>query len=186
MEKDKKTYFSIVLALMLLFVSTSKVNINHAKIISPDYAKDMCSKEFAYTFKVSDKLDGKGEILLSIENNLIKGKATGLGMTCQCNIDFETTVQGKVDDLNGKINIAVNGIGDPLGIPLPGKVTFQGPLEGYLKDGKVFLAGKVNIKGCLAHYAGFNKVEDLLIEIPDSSLAKAFKELQSRKSLASL
>ena len=86
MKKDKKL---VVLVLMLLFISTSKVNINHAKTIT-NCTQDI-SKEFAYTFKVSDKLDGAGEILLSIENNLIKGTATGLGMTCQCNIDFEST-----------------------------------------------------------------------------------------------
>ena len=184
----KMVHISIVLILVFLFTSTNKANINHAKIINQKQSayKEIQAKGFAYTFKVSDKLVGNGDIVLSLEKNKLTGKATGIGMICQCNVDFITKISGRLNDSKRKLNIEVEGIGDPIGILIPGKVTFKGPLKGFLNNGKVCLTGKVDIKGKLAQYAGFKNKEEILIEIPDPSLAKAFKELQSSESLASL
>ncbi|MBI3591580.1 MAG: hypothetical protein HY094_09430 [Candidatus Melainabacteria bacterium] len=182
-------YFSTLLILILLFMSTNTVNINYAKLLNEGRTSsyyDISTKEFPYIFKVSDKLQGTGSILLSVEDSKIKGTATGIGKVCQCNIDFQTKIDGDFNGSNGSINIAVDGVGDPVGILPPGKVTFQGPLKGSLTDKKLTLTGKVNIKGSLASYAGFKNIEDIIIEIPDSTLAKTFKQIQNKRSLASL
>ena len=184
----KKFYYSVFLALALIFISTGSANINHAKTINEIKAitYDIPIKEFAYSFKIADKLTGTGEIKLSVKNNKIRGIATGIGKTCQCKVDFYTNIEGFLNSSNGDIAIEVDGTGDPLGIPLPGKVSFQGPLKGFLDNEKLSLVGKVNIQGCLARYAGFNNTENIIIEIPDSTLAKAFKQIQDRANLASL
>ncbi len=57
---------------------------------------------------------------------------------------------------------------------------------GVIDREKISLKGKVNIKGSLAHYAGFNSTEDILIEIPSSSLVRTFKQIQNQRNLASL
>ena len=170
-------------------MSTNTVNTNYAKLLNEGKSSsyyDLSTKEFPYIFKVSDKLQGTGSILLSVEDSKIKGTATGIGKACQCNINFQTKIEGDFNGSNGSINVAVAGIGDPIGILPPGKVTFQGPLKGSLTNEKLTLAGKVIIKGALASYAGFKNTEDIIIEIHDSTLAKAFKQIQNKRSLASL
>ncbi len=179
---------SMILILILLFVSTNTSNINYAKMINQKeiICNEIPTREFPYTFKVSDKLAGNGTILLSFEKNKLSGKASGLGMTCQYNVNFLSNITGSLDDSNKKLNVEMEGIGDPIGILIPGKVTFRGPLKGFLSNGKVCLAGKVDILGGLASLAGFEKKEDILIEIQDPSLAKTFKKIQSSEDLASL
>ena len=194
MENDSKLhgilkvlYISMILILMLFVLSTSTVNINYAKILyEPDKFTLNKEKEFPYTFQVSDKLTGKGQMFIFFEDNNIKGKALGLGMTCQCNIDFTTNIQGKLSNMKEGITIDVSGIGDPAGILPPGKVTFAGPLKGYIENEKLKLKGVVNIKGNLAHYAGFKDTEEIIIEIPDPSLARTCRQIQSQHKLAFL
>lgn len=181
----KSVYFSLLTALLLVFLSTFAVNINYAKLIQiGDSLYDLPSKELPYTFKISDKLNGDGQLTLSIEDNKIKGIANGIGKVSQCNVDFLTNIDGNVDYKTGKINIEVTGTGDPQNIPLPGKITFKGPLKGTLDGEKISLTGKVNINGYLALTAGFNSTENVLIEISDPYIAKVFKQLKN--SLASL
>ena len=181
-------HYSMILILVFLFVSTNTSNINHAKMINQkeNSSNEIPTKEFAYTFKVSDKLTGNGTILLSFQKNKLSGKASGLGMTCQCDVNFLSNITGSLDDSNKKLNVEMEGTGDPIGILIPGKITFRGPLKGFLSNGKVCLAGKVDIIGRLASLAGFEKKEDILIEIQDPSLAKTFKKIQSSEDLASL
>ena len=189
LEKVLKTvHCSMFLILALLFFSTSTTNINHAKVINPKEINSLAfpEKELAYTFKVSDKLIGTGEISLSIQEKKLEGVASGIGMTCQCNVNFLTKISGRINESTKKLSVEVDGTGDPVGILIPGKVTFKGPLNGFLSNGKVCLSGKVNIEGSLARYAGFKDKEEILIEIPDPELAKAFKELKNYNNLASL
>lgn len=180
---------SIILLFVMFTLSKSTVNINHAKLLSQETKNNFCNKPFEkeliYTFKVSDKLIGDGAIKLQFENNKITGIATGIGMTWQCNVDFQTNIAGKLDSSNSYINVLVSGTGDPIGIPIPGKINFHGPLIGHLKDKKLSLVGTVNIEGKLAHCAGFKNTEDLLIEIPaDESLTKVLKEIRHENKLA--
>lgn len=183
----KSVYFSFLTALLLVFLSTFAVNINYAKLIQiSDSVYDLPGKELPYTFKISDKLNGNGQLTLSIEDNKIKGIANGIGRVYQCNVDFLTNIDGNVDYTTGKINIEVTGIGDPQNIPLPGKITFKGPLKGTLDGEKICLSGEVNINGYLALTAGFNSTENVLIEISDPYIAKVFKQLKLKNNLASL
>lgn len=178
----------IVLLLISFFLSTfTGENINYAMVLNQHGTKASNStnqNEFDYTFKVGNKLEGDGQIKLIIEKNEIKGTAVGIGMTIQCNVDFLTKIHGKVNPKRG-LEISVDGIGDPIGIPIPGKITFQGPLKGFVHDKKLSLTGKVKIKGALARCAGFKKTEDILVEIPSSYLVKAFKKIQKQDFLAS-
>lgn len=143
----------------------------------------LCNKELTYTFKVADKLSGEGDIKLGIDGNKIVGIANGKGMTVGCEIDFLTNIDGGLDK---GLEVSVRGVGTPLGIPFPGKISFYGPLKGFSQKDKLCLTGNVYIKGILAHYAGFKKVEEIVIEIPDSSLVRTFKEMQRQERLASL
>ena len=153
----------------IVFVLFLLSGINYAKIIHVDSKSTLPNinqNEVAYTFKIKDKLNGKGEISISIQEGQVKGLANGIGMTAQCNVDFQTNIQGKVNELNNSISINVIGKGDPLGILIPGVVTFEGPLNGFVEKKKLTLTGKVNINGSLAKLAGFKKVEEIEIEIP--------------------
>ena len=185
--KYKKYVVISLFLICLLFLSTKNGNINHAQIINAPN-KIFCSvanKEYTYNFKMSDKLIGTGEVNLSVENNEIKGTAVGFAMTDQCEkIDFLTDIIGLVDTANGDIKVSVNGEGQPKGILLPGKVSFEGPLKGSLNGKTVKLKGNVNIKGGLARIAGFKNKEDLTIEITDTSLARSLNQVQNKKNLA--
>lgn len=172
----------LALALVLLILGIS--NTNHAMVTSLNTQSKIISlaennqKELSYCFFVADKLEGIGEIKLQVEkNNKLKGIASGIGMTEKCDIDFHSNFDGVVNSKNGTVKVEIKGIGNPLKVLLPGKVTYHGPLTGELKDGKLSLSGKVYIKGGLAKYAGFNDAEDLQIEI--TTIPKAKEKLAS-------
>lgn len=162
----------LVLTILTLFflLFTESKNINHAKILG--HCNDIQAyfpkfeNEFIYYFKIKDKLNGSGEIKLSIFKNKIIGVANGLGKITQCNVDFHTNIDGKFDCSNSCIEVTVSGEGDPLNLPIPGKVKFYGPLKGFIHNKKLCLSGKISLKGRLAKLAGFKKTEDLEIEIP--------------------
>ena len=165
--------FSILLGLLLLltFFPSHKATINYASVIntkSPDRTNTLSlpEKELTYTFKVSDKLEGKGKMTVTLENKKIVGTAVGLGMSCQCNVNLNSSISGTVDEKNKQINVSITGIGDPVGILIPGKIAFSGPLKGEINNKVLELSGKVKIKGRLASYAGFKEIELLVINIP--------------------
>lgn len=180
----KSSFWSIFVFICLFLITNNAGNINHAKLIYqniPQYEKTL-----SYTFKVGKKLAGTGDMALSIEGKKIKGTALGIGKTCQCNVDFHTNIEGTIDTSCGKVNVNVAGIGDPLGIPIPGTINFHGPLKGLVKHKKLNLIGKVTIKGILAKYAGFKKTENIVIEINDPSFAITLEEIKKQEKLASL
>ena len=181
----KISAFLFLLSLILSFGSTNR---NYANAINPVKINSLVisGEKLNYTFKVSDKLIGSGVIDLTLEKNKIKGIATGLGMACQCNVDFNTNIDGLINKATGNIDVTVCGIGNPIGILIPGKITFNGPLKGYINNKSLTLTGKVNIKGSLARCAGFKNTEDILIEITDPFLARALKQIQNQRNLASL
>ncbi|KAF0227518.1 MAG: hypothetical protein FD167_4835, partial [bacterium] len=158
-KTQKLVFFSMLLAVLLLLTSTSTTNTNHAKLINP-------TKDLAYIFKISDKLEGTGEMVLTLNKNKIKGTASGVGIACKRDINFLTNIEGTINYLNGDINVTVTGTGDPQGVIPLGKVVYQGPLKGSFVGSKIRLVGKVDIKGTVARYAGFKDKEDILIEIP--------------------
>ncbi len=183
----------IILLLVSLFFSSSKVHTNPASARGEYKFPDTCIQEkvyedeLDYSFNVSDKLSGNGEVKLLLSSSKLKGTAVGIGKTDQCDVDFLTDFEGDLNSKDGVITVSVKGEGDPKGIPLPGKIAFNGPLKGYLKDKKLNLVGKVQIKGKLARYAGFKKEEDLVIEIDTTKLVPAArKKMQSFEKLASL
>lgn len=171
-----KNILKLVTALLLL--SVSQADVYHAKVIDqgcgvePGFSKDGLD----YTFKVGTREDksllfGTGMIKLSASRDKkMKGIATGIGMTHQGDIDFLTNLKGEIDDKHKVILASVNGVGIPIGILKVSKISFNGKVKGFLKEEKLTLVGKVNIEGKLAHLAGFKDVEDLLIEIPISSI----------------
>ena len=184
-------YFSVILFLILFFPPIAEITVNHAKVINQcSYAScnifaTTYEKTLPYTFSIANKLVGTGAIELTIDKKLIKGIATGKGMACQCEIDFLTNIDGAI--ANSGIDVSVSGVGDPIGIPLPGKVKFHGPLRGFFKNDKLSLTGKVTINGGLARAGGFRDTEDIVIEIDsDPILSKTFKEIQKQEKLASL
>ena len=181
-------FYSVFLLLLISILPFSNTNRNYANATNVEKTNPNISfnnEKLNYTFKVSDKLIGHGIIDLTLKENKIKGIATGLGMTCQCNVDFNTNIDGLINKKTRNIDIIVCGIGNPIGILIPGKITFNGPLKGYVKDKNLTLVGKVNIKGKLASLGGFKKKEDILIEIQGSSLANVFRK-QIPEKLASL
>lgn len=180
----KASSWSALLFLCIFLLTKNSGNVNHAKLLYQNISQ--YEKTIPYTFKVGEKLAGTGDMILTIDGKKIKGTALGLGRTCQCNVDFHTNIEGTIDTSCGKVNVTVIGIGDPLGIPIPGKINFHGPLKGFVNHKKLNLIGKVNIKGKLASFAGFKKIEDIVIEISDPSLALKLKEMQRQESLASL
>jgi hypothetical protein len=135
-----------------------------------------------YNFKVADKLIGSGQVNISIKDESIFGTATGLGTTSKCMVDFSTSLIGKLDKSNGDIKVDLDGIADPIKIAIPGKVTFKGPLEGIFENGSLKLVGIVEVDGYLASCAGFEKSENVEIEISDAVLVKQFIELKQRAS----
>ena len=178
-------FLFFILISTLSFGSTKR---NYANAINPAKTNSLfsfCGEKLNYTFKVSDKLIGSGIIDLALEKNKIKGIATGLGMACQCNVDFNTNIDGLINKATGNIDVTVCGIGNPIGILIPGKITFNGPLKGYINNKSLTLTGRVNIKGKLATLGGFKNKEDILIEIQGSSLANIFRK-QLREKLAFL
>ncbi|GEM_PF-2772848 len=184
---------SFILLLVLLLLSSSRVNTNLAranneyKLASSLTSNKVYEDDLDYGFKVSDKLIGSGVIKLVVDENKLKGIAKGTGKTDQCNVDFLTSFEGNLNEKKGSINISVNGIGDPKGIPIPGKISFDGPLKGHFKDKKLSLIGKVHIKGKLAQVAGFKKEEEIEIEIDTSKLIPAaLKKIQNAEKLALL
>ena len=187
MNKNQK----LIKIIAFLFILTSifpsgTANKNYAHAINPVKIStpiDFSGEKLNYTFKVSDKLIGSGIMDLTLKRNKIKGIATGLGMTCQCNVDFNTNIDGLINKSTGNIYVTICGIGNPIGILIPGKITFDGPLKGYLNNNNLTLIGKVNIKGKLANLGGFKNMENIKIEIEGSSLANIFKK-QSKDKLA--
>ena len=188
MNKKSK---SVKIALFLILVSilpVGLINKNCANAINfgqTNTINSFCGEKLNYTFKVSDKLIGSGFMDLTLKKNEIKGIAKGLGMACQCNVDFNTNIEGYINKKTGNINVNVCGVGDPIGILIPGKITFNGPLKGYINNKNLTLQGKVNIKGKLASLGGFKNKEDIVIEIEGESLAGIFKK-QSHEKLVSL
>ena len=180
-----KIAFLFILVSILPFSNTNKNYANAINPIKQNSLVNFCGEKLSYTFKVSDKLIGSGIIDLALEKNKLKGIATGLGMSCQCNVDFNTNIEGSVNKRTGNIDVTVCGIGKPIGILIPGKITFNGPLKGSVNNKSLTLSGKVNINGKLATLGGFKNKEDILIEIQGSSLANIFKK-QLRDELASL
>lgn len=168
------TLFGLVLLAVLLICAA---NINYANVINQSFTgeniSDLVEEQLDYTFKVSDKLFGNGEIKLSIGNNKVTGIAVGIGMTSKCNVDFLTKLDGTLGDSKRKIEVTISGEGDPQGVPIPGKIKFHGPLNGVYHGKKLFLVGTVHINGSLARYAGFNNTEELLIEIQEPIEKKA-------------
>ena len=109
---------------------------------------------------------------------------------CGEKLDYTFKVSDKligsgIIDLTLEKNKNVCGTGNPIGILIPGKITFNGPLKGYIKNKILTLKGKVNIKGKLASLGGFKNKEDILIEIQGASLANIFKK-QLHEKLAAL
>ena len=179
--------YSTFIFILISILPFGNINRNQANAINPIKTNpliDFCGEKLNYTFKVSDKLIGSGVIDLTLEKNKIRGIATGLGMSCQCNVDFNTNIDGLITKA-GNINVTVYGIGKPIGIPIPGKISFNGPLKGHVNDKSLTLSGKVNIKGKLAILGGFKNKEDIVIEIQTSSLANIFRK-QLHEKLASL
>lgn len=131
--------------------------------------------EETYTFRVADKLIGNGIVKLSLGKDNFTGTAIGSGKVRFCKVDFNANIAGVLNDTNRYIDSTITGTGDPQGVLIPGKVSFYGPLKGSFQNEKIVLSGKIHIKGWLARFARFKKVEDLLIEIPYQSFAKTVK-----------
>jgi len=193
-----KAYVSIML-LIMVFISplsmkaVDKVidkNIKIAKKIKTTkqnaYAESKLDINFEeklpYTFNISDKLVGSGEVDLSIDGNKIKGSAIGIGKTGPYDVDLTTDINGLFRNLD-YINVKVSGIGDPKGL-IPGKIGFSGPLKGEVINGKISLAGSVKIEGKLAKLGGFNEVEKVVIEIPATALIQAYREKTKEQNIA--
>lgn len=176
-----KSILALVLIILVFTVSSQgKTTIDKSGLLlSQKY-----EREIAYTFKIKNKLIGTGNIKVLVARNKIRGIARGLGKTKLCNVDFKTRLTGIYDNHNDKISVLVHGKGDPLRIFSPGKVSFYGPLKGKLKGNKLKLKGKVTINGIASNFAGFDKTEELQIEISDKTLAREINEIRQR--LASL
>ena len=196
LEINSATKSSFILLLVLLSFVSLTVNTNSARAnneyklasgINLNKANKIYEDELDYDFKVADKLIGNGIVKLVVDENKLTGIAIGLGKTDQCDVDFSTSFKGNLNDKNGSINLSVIGIGDPKGIPIPGKISFDGPLKGHFKDKKLNLIGKVHIKGKLARVAGFKKEEEVVIEIDTSKLIPAaLKKIQDAEKFALL
>ena len=157
--------------------------VNYAMISVPGNEASICKNDLAYSFKVSDKLYGEGTIDLIYENGRIKGIAKSKSSICNCDVDFVTELNGEMDANKKAIKMTVNGTGDPTTAPVPGKISFEGPIKGVFKENKIILNGKVKIKGWLAGYAGFNKTENLSIEITDSEVVSFLKNSKQKLAL---
>ena len=156
-----------------------QTNLNEPKFLEKSY-----EEKVAYKFYIPEKLEGTGEVEISVKNGNIIGVANGIGTTSKHEVDFKTDINGKVTS-GGDINVDVLGIGTPECF-IPGKVTFSGPLMGVLENNKLKFFGKVLIKGRLAAIAGFDEEENLQIEFSDPTLVKAISRIQKSNKLASL
>ena len=168
--------------LSLLPFGQSKVNYAMITNNSIQEVAGICKNDLSYSFKVSDKLYGEGTIDLTFEDGRIIGTATSKSNICKCDVEFITHLDGKMDAGKNTIKMEVNGTGDPITAPVPGKVVFEGPIKGVLKGNKIILNGEVKIKGWLAGYAGFDKTEPLLIEITDPEVVSFLRN--SRQKVA--
>lgn len=182
--------FACFLVLLFFSISSNNSGINYAKVIEPPQdlrGNNILNKCFDYNFYVTGKLIGSGEINLSIiEEKKITGTALGVGKANQYEIDFQTIVDGAIDLKDGEIDVLVSGIGAPVGILVPGKITYKGPLKGAVENKTLKLTGQITIKGRLAELAGFYEKETITIEIPDQSLVETIDKLQDKRKLASL
>lgn len=171
LERIVLSFFVVVS--MFLFAPFDQANKNYAFINNPLQGiikippGEFENKKLIYTFQIPSKLEGTGEIELIFDENGIKGLAKGEGKASKCKMDFNTDIKGTINKLNGAVEIILNGVGKPLGIFLPGKITYNGPLKGKLNyiTKNLLLKGTVAINGRLASLGGFNKSEDIEIEI---------------------
>lgn len=132
------------------------------------------SKKLDYQFSIAEKIVGAGIVDLSIYENHIAASAEGKGRAGKYKVGLETILNGSIDNSKGVIRVDMEGSANP---PVPGKVRFSGPLIGkFNSKGKLELRGRVNISGYLASYAGFEKSENVLIEISDQTLFALFKQ----------
>ncbi len=181
--KNQRFIFFIVIVLLISIANPIKQNSAKAyektRLIAqslPNISPKIANDEYNYTFKISDKLVGTGDVKLKINDNQIKGIANGIGKTSQCNVNFNTSIDGSLNN-PGDIMVSISGIGNPKGIPIIGKISFQGPMEGTINHNTLSLTGTVHIKGKLARYAGFKDEEELLIEIPNLTILKASNDI---------
>ena len=114
-----RNIFLLISSFFLLLLSLASGSTNYAKLIHENayqYEKDL-----AYTFQITGKLIGDGDVKLLIEKNKIKGDAFGIGMTTQCDINLYTNLEGVVENKKGNIKVTISA---PLtlDIKLVGKV----------------------------------------------------------------
>ncbi len=184
MLKKKNIYPSLIILLSFMFPFGNKLkSIDHKAYAAYSLSFNI-EEKLPYTFKISDKLKGNGEIKLSIDGNKITGQAKGLGKTYECNVDLVTNIHGLFNNLD-YIQVNVDGVGDPKGI-IPGMIGFSGPLQGHIEDNTITLIGNVNIEGCLAKLGGFKDTEEVIIEIPAKNLIQAYKNKIKENELASI
>ena len=190
MNKEKKIFNGLdfvdcltILLITIFIFSIGTVNNNCAEannlILDTGATKSNAfeAEELPYTFKIADKLEGNGGVKLKLDKNQIEGFANGKGKTTKCDVDFFTNIMGAFGSFKG-IDVTINGTGVPVGVLVPGKISFYGPLKGSFQNGKIVLAGDVHIKGFLARCAGFRDIENISIEIPYSSITKTVLNLQ--------
>ena len=187
-KSSKYSLFSILVLLLYTAISSIPMNVqavNQDEIIAQNIPINIPSnlsidEKYMYTFKISDKLKGKGDIKLIIDKDQIKGIASGIGKTSIYEVSFNTNIKGFLNSPNkdNDIEVAISGIGDPIGIPIPGKVTFQGPLKGIISQDKLSFVGTVHIKGRLAKCAGFKNEEEILIEIPNIDISRTLSHIE--------
>ena len=180
--KNKKLIWLSLFFSFLILISLNTTSKIYASIISPNGAKsynlfDFKGQKLNYTFEIADKLSGDGAIQLTFSDNKIQGTATGLGKVSSGRIDLNTSIDGKINKLNGSLDVTIDGVGKPRIVP--GSVTFKGPLQGGINiaNGTIQLRGNVNINGRLASLAGFEDEEQVLIEIQIASVIKELRKL---------
>jgi len=162
----------LFIMVLLLSICTVQMSYAEANNLGSMMDKQNTLLEESYTFRVADKLIGKGVVKLSLGKNEFTGTATGTGKILFCKVDVNADIVGVVNDTNRYIGLTITGIGDPRGRLIPGKVSFYGPLKGSFQNEKIILSGKINIIGWLRRFARLKRVEDLFIEIPYQSFAK--------------
>ena len=170
---ERITFSLLIVILMFLLVPFNEANKNYAFISNPLPEKievnshESTGKKLIYRFRIPNKLEGEGEIELTLDAKGIKGLAKGEGKASKCKINFDTDIKGTVNKFNGIVEVVLNGVGKPIGILLPGKITYKGPLKGRLNytTKNLLLKGTVAISGKLASLGGFKKSEDIEIEI---------------------
>ena len=181
---ERMLFLLFIVFAMVLFAPFNQANKNYAFINNPlqeeikIHSDGIENKTLIYTFRILNKLEGTGEIELILDAKEFKGLAIGKGKASRCKIDFNSDIQGTVNKLNGSVDVVLNGVGKPLGILLPGKITYKGPLRGKLNylTKNLLLRGTVEINGKLASLGGFNKLEDIEIEIQTNETALLSKK----------